>query len=162
MILPDVNVLLYAFRSDSENHAAHRTWLEGVVNGDMAYGMSPQVLASVIRLATHPRIFVRPSRAGGSVSLRIDAPGSAPLPDHSARAAPLGYLHQTMPERERLRKFDPRRLAGSPGHRIGLRMDYQRSRLCALRWIAVASGNLTQARDQSHRIVPLDAGEFLV
>jgi len=62
LILPDVNVLLYAFRSDAENHAAYRTWLEGVVNGEMAYGMSPQVLASVIRLATHPRIFARPDR----------------------------------------------------------------------------------------------------
>jgi uncharacterized protein len=61
LILPDVNVLLYAFRSDAENHTAYRTWLEAVVNGDMAYGMSPQVLASVIRLATHPRVFVRPS-----------------------------------------------------------------------------------------------------
>jgi hypothetical protein len=62
VILPDVNVLLYAFRSDAEDHAAHRTWLETVVNGEAAYGMSPQVLASVIRLATHPRIFVHPSR----------------------------------------------------------------------------------------------------
>ena len=45
---------------DAENHAAYRTWLEGVVNGETAYGMSPQVLASVIRLATHPRIFAHP------------------------------------------------------------------------------------------------------
>ncbi len=60
MILPDVNVLLYAFRSDTENHTAYRTWLESVVNGETAYGMSPQVLASVIRLATHPRIFKHP------------------------------------------------------------------------------------------------------
>jgi uncharacterized protein len=51
LILPDVNMLLYAFRSDAENHAEHRTWLEGVLNGEMAYGMSPRVLASVIRLA---------------------------------------------------------------------------------------------------------------
>ncbi len=28
----------------------------------MAYGMSPQVLAAVIRVATHPRIYARPSR----------------------------------------------------------------------------------------------------
>jgi toxin-antitoxin system PIN domain toxin len=62
VILPDVNVLLYAFRSDVQEHAAHRSWLEDVINGEMAYGISPQVLASVIRLATHPRIFVRPSR----------------------------------------------------------------------------------------------------
>ncbi len=62
MILPDVNVLLYAFRSDVEEHDAYRAWLEGVINGDAAYGMSPQVMASVIRLATHPRIFARPDR----------------------------------------------------------------------------------------------------
>jgi toxin-antitoxin system PIN domain toxin len=68
VILPDVNVLLYAFRSDAENHASYRTWLDGVANGEMAYGMSPQVLASVIRLATHPRIFARPSRLGDALA----------------------------------------------------------------------------------------------
>ena len=62
MILPDVNVLLYAFRDDSVGHARYRSWLDGVVNGDEAYGMSPQVLCSVIRLATHPRVYVSPSR----------------------------------------------------------------------------------------------------
>jgi toxin-antitoxin system PIN domain toxin len=62
VILPDVNVLLYAFRGDSANHAACRTWLDSVVNGDEAYGMAPQVLASVVRIATHPRIFASPSR----------------------------------------------------------------------------------------------------
>jgi toxin-antitoxin system PIN domain toxin len=60
VILPDVNVLIYAFRSDVKEHDAYRAWLEGVINGDTAYGMSPQVLASVIRLATHPRVFARP------------------------------------------------------------------------------------------------------
>jgi toxin-antitoxin system PIN domain toxin len=66
--LPDVNVLLYAFRSDSEDHAAYRSWLEGVLNGEAAYGMSPQVLASVIRIATHPRIYARPSRLADAMA----------------------------------------------------------------------------------------------
>ena len=61
MILPDVNVLLYAFRSDSQEHSSYKEWLEGVVNGPAAYGISPQVVASVFRIATHPRIFIRPS-----------------------------------------------------------------------------------------------------
>jgi uncharacterized protein len=61
VILPDVNVLLYAFRADSPDHSAYRGWLESVVNGEMAYGMSLQVLAGVIRVATHPRIFRHPS-----------------------------------------------------------------------------------------------------
>jgi hypothetical protein len=62
VILPDVNVLLYAFRSDSVNHPAYREWLERLVSGDEAYGMSPQVLSSVVRIATHPRLFAAPSR----------------------------------------------------------------------------------------------------
>lgn len=62
MILPDVNVLLYAFRDDSVDHHRYRAWLEAVVNGDEAYGMSSQVLCSVARIATHPRIYVAPSR----------------------------------------------------------------------------------------------------
>ena len=62
MILPDVNVLLYAFRGDSENHSRYRGWLQEVVDGVAAYGISPQVLASVVRLSTHPGIFARPSR----------------------------------------------------------------------------------------------------
>jgi len=61
LILPDVNVLLYAFRSDSVEHASYRSWLEELVNGDEAYGISPQVLCSVVRVSTHPRIYARPS-----------------------------------------------------------------------------------------------------
>jgi hypothetical protein len=62
LILPDVNVLLYAFRDDSVDHGRYRDWLDAVVNGDQAYGMSSQVLCSVARIATHPRIYVAPSR----------------------------------------------------------------------------------------------------
>jgi toxin-antitoxin system PIN domain toxin len=68
VILPDVNVLLYAFRADSPEHSRHRTWLDAVVNGDEAYGMSPQVLSSVVRIATHPRIYARPSRVDDALA----------------------------------------------------------------------------------------------
>jgi len=61
LILADVNVLIYAFRSDTENHSEHKSWLESVINGSAAYGVSPQVLSGVVRVCTHPRIFARPS-----------------------------------------------------------------------------------------------------
>ena len=67
MILPDVNVLLYAFRTDSVDHPAYRAWLEELVTGDEAYGMSPQVLCSVVRVSTHPRIYVKPTRLGDAL-----------------------------------------------------------------------------------------------
>ena len=61
MILPDVNVLVYAHREDTPNHAAFLAWLEGVINGDAAYGMSDLVLSGFLRVVTHPRIFDPPS-----------------------------------------------------------------------------------------------------
>jgi toxin-antitoxin system PIN domain toxin len=61
VILPDANVLLYAFRSDCDEHREAHAWLERIVNGRAAYGMSPQVLSSVARIATHPRVFANPS-----------------------------------------------------------------------------------------------------
>ena len=61
MILPDVNVLVHAFRSDSTDHDLCRGWLSRILNGNSRYGISPQVLSGVIRVTTHPRIFVQPS-----------------------------------------------------------------------------------------------------
>jgi uncharacterized protein len=61
VILPDVNVLVYAFRADSADHGRYKQWLESVINGPAAYGIAPQVLAAVVRICTHPRIFRRPS-----------------------------------------------------------------------------------------------------
>ena len=64
MILADVNVLLHAFRCDTKDHAVSRTWLDRVVNGESHYGVSPQVLSSVVRIATHPKVFAQPSELG--------------------------------------------------------------------------------------------------
>ncbi len=61
MILPDVNILVHAFRSDASDHAICRPWLGSIVNGDARYGMAPQVLSSVIRVVTHARVFAVPS-----------------------------------------------------------------------------------------------------
>jgi toxin-antitoxin system PIN domain toxin len=61
VILPDVNVLVHAFRSDSTDHQACRSWLDSVVNGEARYAMSPQVLSGVVRVTTHPKVFVQPS-----------------------------------------------------------------------------------------------------
>jgi len=61
VILPDVNTLVYALRRDSRDHARYSRWLNTVVNDESAYGIAPQVLCSVIRLATDPRVFKQPS-----------------------------------------------------------------------------------------------------
>lgn len=62
MILPDVNVLVHAFRSDSSDHALCRRWLNEVINGEARYAVSLQILSGIIRITTHPRVFVQPSQ----------------------------------------------------------------------------------------------------
>ena len=61
MILTDVNVLVYAHRVDTADHQAYRTWLEGIINGDQAYGVSDLILSSFLRIVTHPHVFNPPS-----------------------------------------------------------------------------------------------------
>lgn len=61
MVLPDVNVLVYAHRSDSVHHAPCRAWLEGVLAADDAYGISELVLSGFVRVVTHPKVFNPPS-----------------------------------------------------------------------------------------------------
>ena len=61
MVLPDVNVLVYAYREDVEGHAAYREWLERVINGDEAYGVSELALCGFIRIVTHPKVFRAPT-----------------------------------------------------------------------------------------------------
>ena len=61
MILPDVNVLIYAHREDAEGHARYRSWLESVLRGEEPFGISDVVLSGFLRVATHPRIFNPPT-----------------------------------------------------------------------------------------------------
>jgi len=61
LILPDVNVLVYAFRPDADKHSEYKRWLETIINGSAAYGVSAQVLSGFVRICTHRRVFARPS-----------------------------------------------------------------------------------------------------
>jgi hypothetical protein len=61
VILPDVNVLVYAHRSDAPDHERFRSWLESQLNSSSAFGISDLVLSGFLRIVTSPRIFQRPS-----------------------------------------------------------------------------------------------------
>ena len=60
MLLPDVNVLLAAFRSDHVHHRSAREFVEEARAGTVVIGLSDVALAGVVRLATNGRVFVRP------------------------------------------------------------------------------------------------------
>lgn len=68
MILPDVNVLIYAFRSDDNHHALCKPWLDDIANGDAPFGVSPLALSAVVRVVTNPRAFREPSTTGEALA----------------------------------------------------------------------------------------------
>jgi uncharacterized protein len=61
MILPDVNILIYAFRADLPHHAVCRSWLAEAVSSGARFGLSLAVLSAVVRITTNPRAVEAPS-----------------------------------------------------------------------------------------------------
>jgi uncharacterized protein len=61
MILPDVNVLIYAFRPEVPQHPVCRRWLNDVANADARFGISPLTLSALVRVTTHSRTYPNPS-----------------------------------------------------------------------------------------------------
>jgi toxin-antitoxin system PIN domain toxin len=60
VILPDVNVLVYAHHESSVDHAQYREWWEGVVNGPASFAVVDEVLAGFVRVVTHSKVFETP------------------------------------------------------------------------------------------------------
>lgn len=56
-----MNVLVYAHREDSLDHARYREWLETILNGPQAFGLSDLVVSGFLRVVTHPRVFRTPT-----------------------------------------------------------------------------------------------------
>ncbi|MDE0343459.1 MAG: type II toxin-antitoxin system VapC family toxin [Deltaproteobacteria bacterium] len=71
MILPDVNILVYAHRRDMRDHAAYRDWLETQVNADAAFGLSDLVVSGFIRVVTHPRVFRTPTAVDDALAFAL-------------------------------------------------------------------------------------------
>jgi toxin-antitoxin system PIN domain toxin len=57
MILPDVNILIYAFRTDVPQHPVCRSWLNRIINGEARFGISPLALSAVVRVTTNVRAY---------------------------------------------------------------------------------------------------------
>lgn len=57
MIIPDVNLLLYATITGFPRHEPARAWLEGVLNGPALVGLTSPAVFGFIRIATSGRVF---------------------------------------------------------------------------------------------------------
>jgi len=60
VILPDVNLLLFAVNSDSPDHSRAIAWWKKLLAGNEQIGLLPAVCFAFIRLSTNRKVFPRP------------------------------------------------------------------------------------------------------
>jgi toxin-antitoxin system PIN domain toxin len=84
VVLPDVNVLVYAHRKDSPHHDEARRWLEDTIASDRAYAYSELVVSAFVQIVTHPRVFDPPSTVSAALAFASDLM----TPDHAVPVAP--------------------------------------------------------------------------
>ena len=61
MILPDVNILVYAFRREAADHELYASWLYEVVAGADELALHDLPLTGMVRIVTNRRILADPA-----------------------------------------------------------------------------------------------------
>lgn len=77
MIIPDINLLIYAHNAADPQHALAKAWWESSINGSEPIGLPWIVMGGFIRLMTHPRVLEYPmpiTEATGCVRSWLDQP----------------------------------------------------------------------------------------
>ena len=67
MIIPDVNLLVYAYSADAPGHRKAKAWWEALLSEYHEVGIPWVVSHGFIRLMTHPRVLERPLRVAAAV-----------------------------------------------------------------------------------------------
>ncbi len=78
MIVPDVNLLLYAYIEAYPEHLAAKTWWTDLVRSGTEVGLALPVLFAFIRIVTNRRVYVTPmplEAALGHVESWLSEPG---------------------------------------------------------------------------------------
>ena len=60
MIIPDVNLLVYAHNRAAKGHAEARAWWEDLIEREQPVGLAWAVMLGFVRLVTHPAVLVAP------------------------------------------------------------------------------------------------------
>lgn len=61
MLLPDVNVLIYAHRLESPEHARYAEWLRGLAGSPEPFAVSELGASGFVRIVTNPKIWDEPT-----------------------------------------------------------------------------------------------------
>lgn len=67
MTLLDVNILVYAHKSESPFYPAISQWLGDFAESDRVFALDNTVMLGFIRIVTHPRIYQPPSEISASL-----------------------------------------------------------------------------------------------
>lgn len=67
MIIPDINLLVYAYNRDAPHHERARLWWEGLLNTDERVGLPWAVCLGFVRLMTHRAVLLRPLTTGDAI-----------------------------------------------------------------------------------------------
>ena len=68
MIIPDINLLLYAVIDAFSEHPKARKWWERLMNGQRQVGLASPAIFGFIRVSTNPRVFATPLSVDDAVS----------------------------------------------------------------------------------------------
>lgn len=69
MIVPDLNLLLYAVHKEGPLHARAMRWLQDILTGDEPVGLPWSVTLGFVRLTTNARIFTTPIAVGDAIGI---------------------------------------------------------------------------------------------
>ncbi len=72
IVLPDVNIFVYAFRRESSLHERYAAWLADLLSGADEVGVTEGSLTGFLRIVTNPRIYADPAPASDAL-LFVDA-----------------------------------------------------------------------------------------
>jgi toxin-antitoxin system PIN domain toxin len=95
MLMPDVNILIYAHRTDALFHQAYHQWWNAVVNADKPFALSTQVAVGFVRIVTQPKMPGGPTPLVGALAFiddiiaRPNCRLMTPESDHWQRTAVL-------------------------------------------------------------------------
>jgi hypothetical protein len=68
VIVPDINLLLYAEIDAYPLHAAAKRWWEDLLNGERAVGIAPVCLFGFLRISTNRHVFTEPLPVSDAIS----------------------------------------------------------------------------------------------
>lgn len=73
MILPDVNILLYAYDADSPFHKDAKEWLEESLSGSESVAWAWHTIVGFLRIGTNPHVFKAPLTITEAIEMDVEA-----------------------------------------------------------------------------------------